>query len=156
MLHLCLVGNALLAIGGTPKLYDRKVITKYPAPMLGRKPELILHLREMTKANLQTYIDVCTCRVILAVGADNMRLSSNCLRPPTPHRSRVNMTRSGNFIKQLNKVSWQYSRFSLLAHPIGQVLRSCLAIRICSTPLLFPPNLPPTLSIIHVSLMLVA
>jgi hypothetical protein len=57
------VGNAILAIGGTPKLYDRKVITAYPAPMLGRKPELILHLREMTKANLQTYIDVCLCRI---------------------------------------------------------------------------------------------
>ena len=59
MLHLCLVGNAILAVGGTPKLYDRKIITTYPAPMLGRKPKLILHLREMTKENLQTYIDVC-------------------------------------------------------------------------------------------------
>ncbi|KIM87529.1 hypothetical protein PILCRDRAFT_85939 [Piloderma croceum F 1598] len=57
MLHLCLAGNALLAVGGTPKLYDPEIIPKYPAPMPGRKPDLILQLREMTKENLQTYID---------------------------------------------------------------------------------------------------
>lgn len=58
MLHLCLAGNALLAVGGTPKLYHSAIIPAYPTPMLGRTPELILHLRKMTKENLQTYIDV--------------------------------------------------------------------------------------------------
>jgi len=58
MLHLSLAGNTLLAVGGTPKLYDPKIITAYPGPMLGRTPELILRLRKMTKDNLQTYIDL--------------------------------------------------------------------------------------------------
>jgi hypothetical protein len=58
MLHLSLAGNTLLAVGGTPKLYDPEIISAYPTPMLGRTPELILSLRKMTKENLQTYIDL--------------------------------------------------------------------------------------------------
>jgi hypothetical protein len=58
MLHLSLAGNTLLAVGGTPKLYDPKIISAYPTPMPGRTPELILHLRKMTNENLQTYIDL--------------------------------------------------------------------------------------------------
>ncbi|TDL17872.1 hypothetical protein BD410DRAFT_535231 [Rickenella mellea] len=60
MLHLSLAGNTLLAVGGTPKLYDSSIIPKYPAPMLGRVPELILELRGLTKENLQLFIDVET------------------------------------------------------------------------------------------------
>lgn len=60
MLHLALAGNTLLAVGGTPKLYDPKIIPAYPTPMLGRVPELILHLRQMTKENLNTFIQVCS------------------------------------------------------------------------------------------------
>lgn len=55
MLHLALAGNTLLAVGGTPKLYDPKVIPAYPTSMLGRVPELPLHLRQMTKENLTTF-----------------------------------------------------------------------------------------------------
>lgn len=59
MLHLALAGNTLLAVGGTPILYDPKIIPAYPTPMLGRVPELTLHLRQMTKENLNTFIQVC-------------------------------------------------------------------------------------------------
>lgn len=58
MLHLSLAGNTLLAVGGKPKLYDSAVIPVYPGPMLGRVPQLIFHLRPMTKDNIQTFIDV--------------------------------------------------------------------------------------------------
>lgn len=59
MLHLILAGNTLLAIGGAPKLYDYDVIPLYPSFMLFRTPNLLLSLRELTKDNLQTFIDVC-------------------------------------------------------------------------------------------------
>jgi len=58
MLHLALAGNTLTAVGGTPKLYDPKIIPAYPTPMLGRVPELTLHLRQMTKENLGTFIQL--------------------------------------------------------------------------------------------------
>jgi len=58
MLHLSLAGNILRAVGGQPKLYKRKIVPSYPMDMLGRIPPLPLHLREMTKPNLQTFLDV--------------------------------------------------------------------------------------------------
>jgi len=58
MLHLSLAGNVLRAVGGTPKLYDPNIIPSYPMLMPGRIPDLELHLRKMTKNNLQTFIDV--------------------------------------------------------------------------------------------------
>lgn len=67
MLHLSLAGNTLLAVGGTPKLYDPKIISAYPTPMPGRTPELILHLRKMTNENLQTYIDVRIYHTIIII-----------------------------------------------------------------------------------------
>lgn len=59
MLHLSLAGNILLAVGGTPKLYQTSTFPVYPMPMPGRIPELILHLRNMTKANMETFVQVC-------------------------------------------------------------------------------------------------
>jgi hypothetical protein len=80
MLHLCLAGNALLAVGGTPKLYDPDIIPKYPGPMRGRKPELTLQLREMTKENLQTFIDVRLYYINTAVGPDNIITAARIAR----------------------------------------------------------------------------
>jgi hypothetical protein len=59
MLHLSLAGNILLAVGGTPKLYDVKYMPSYPMLMPGRVPKLWLQLRKANKANLQTFLDVC-------------------------------------------------------------------------------------------------
>jgi hypothetical protein len=64
MLHLSLAGNVLRAVGGTPKLYDPNIIPSYPMLMPGRIPDLELHLRKMTKDNLQTFIDVCSCTAV--------------------------------------------------------------------------------------------
>jgi len=58
MLHLSLAGNILLAVGGTPKLYDVDYIPSYPMLMPGRVPKLWLQLRKANKANLQTFLDV--------------------------------------------------------------------------------------------------
>jgi hypothetical protein len=105
MLHLCLAGNALLAVGGTPKLYDPNIIPKYPAPMLGRKPELILQLREMTKENLQTYIDVRLYYIwVLAVGADNIITSARIARGSrTPHTEPDEYNTLGQFYKAIEQ-----------------------------------------------------
>jgi len=59
MLHLSLAGNILRAVGGKPTLYDLNYIPSYPMLMPGRVPKLWLQLRRATKANIQTYIDVC-------------------------------------------------------------------------------------------------
>jgi len=58
MLHLTLAGNVLKATGGTPKLYSEDVFPKYPLKMPGRKPSLIFHLREATKENMITFLEV--------------------------------------------------------------------------------------------------
>jgi hypothetical protein len=60
MLHLSLAGNVLRAVGGMPKLYDPNIVPQYPLQMPGRIPPLELNLREMSKANLQTFVDVCS------------------------------------------------------------------------------------------------
>lgn len=52
MLHLILAGNTLVAVGGTPKLYDFNVIPLYPIFLLFRIPNLLLSVRELTKDNL--------------------------------------------------------------------------------------------------------
>jgi hypothetical protein len=67
MLHLSLAGNILLAVGGTPKLYDPHIIPRYPMLMPGRVPDLVLNLRKLTKENLQTFIDVSILLLILFV-----------------------------------------------------------------------------------------
>lgn len=50
MLHLTLVRNMLISIGGGNQLrfYDEKFIPKYPSLMLHRTPDLMLHLSECT------------------------------------------------------------------------------------------------------------
>lgn len=63
MLHLALVGNVLRAVGGTPKLYDPKVVPTFPSTMPGRTPDLPLNLRVMTPENVQTFIDVGQFRI---------------------------------------------------------------------------------------------
>ena len=60
MLHLSLAGNILRAVGGTPKLYNLDIVPHYPMMMPGRDPPLEMNLREMTKENLSTFIDVCS------------------------------------------------------------------------------------------------
>lgn len=51
MLHLSLVRNLLIAIGGGDELtfYDRKFVPTYPSPMLHRTPELMLTLEPCTQ-----------------------------------------------------------------------------------------------------------
>ncbi|KAH9955556.1 ferritin-like-domain-containing protein [Russula dissimulans] len=58
MLHLSLAGNILRAVGGHPELYHSDMIPSYPMYMPGRIPPLRLRLRELTKPNLQTFLDV--------------------------------------------------------------------------------------------------
>ena len=62
MLHLTQAGNVLLAIGGRPTLYDPKWVPDYPMQMPGRVPKLMMYLREATKTNLETFIQVCSSR----------------------------------------------------------------------------------------------
>ena len=57
MLHLSLAGNVLRAIGGRPKLYDVNFIPHYPTPM-PYHCSLTLCLREGTKKNLETFVQV--------------------------------------------------------------------------------------------------
>src|SRR4051794_20041518 len=53
MLHLCLVRNLLVAIGGAIRFYDRDFVPIYPSPMLHRVPELMLQLEPCTPALMQ-------------------------------------------------------------------------------------------------------
>jgi hypothetical protein len=50
MLHLCLVRNLMVAIGGGDQLafYDDNFVPKYPSPMLHRVPELTLELSPLS------------------------------------------------------------------------------------------------------------
>jgi Ferritin-like len=50
MLHLCLVRNLWVAIGGGDQLrfYDADFVTKYPSPMLHRTPTLMLELAPLS------------------------------------------------------------------------------------------------------------
>jgi hypothetical protein len=50
MLHLCLVRNLILAIGGAEEIrfYDRAIVPTYPSPMLHRVPTLMLELEPCT------------------------------------------------------------------------------------------------------------
>lgn len=58
MLHLCLAGNILLAVGGHPKLYDKAVIPRYPQKLQHRKVDLGLDLAPATIENIDTFIEV--------------------------------------------------------------------------------------------------
>jgi hypothetical protein len=55
MLHLCLVRNLLVAIGGGDQIafYDKDFIPTYPSPMLHRVPPLMLQLEPCTPALMQ-------------------------------------------------------------------------------------------------------
>ncbi|MEV4926160.1 ferritin-like domain-containing protein [Streptomyces roseoverticillatus] len=57
MLHLTNVRNLLVAIGkgGEFRCYDEKFIPKYPEPMAGRTPELMLHLRRLSTTQIDTF-----------------------------------------------------------------------------------------------------
>lgn len=48
MLHLSLVSNTLVAVGGTPRFYDGRVLPSYPRPLPHRDPELLLTLEQCT------------------------------------------------------------------------------------------------------------
>jgi hypothetical protein len=61
MLHLSLAGNTLRTVGGTPKLYNPKIILLYLMLMPGQISNLELNLRKMIKENPQTFIDICLC-----------------------------------------------------------------------------------------------
>ncbi|MFD7595774.1 ferritin-like protein [Kitasatospora sp. NPDC059812] len=51
MLHLCLVRNLIIALGGADRIvfYDPDFITRYPSLMLHRTPPLTLHLEPCSK-----------------------------------------------------------------------------------------------------------
>ena len=55
MLHLCLVRNVLVALGRGDGItfYDPEFVPKYPAPMLHRYPELLLHLGPCSRELVQ-------------------------------------------------------------------------------------------------------
>ena len=44
MLHMTLVGNTLISVGGTPKLYHSEYFPVYKMQMVNRKPDLEFHL----------------------------------------------------------------------------------------------------------------
>lgn len=48
MLHLSLVANTLVAVGGTPRFYDERVVPSYPVALPHREPELLLTLERCT------------------------------------------------------------------------------------------------------------
>ncbi|KAF9002772.1 ferritin-like-domain-containing protein [Cyathus striatus] len=58
MLHLSLAGNVLLAVGGTPKLYDPDYVPSYKMLMPKRVPELWLELKALTKEHLESFVNV--------------------------------------------------------------------------------------------------
>lgn len=92
MLHLSLAGNTLRAVGGTPKLYDPNIIPSYPMLMPGRIPDLVLHLRKMTKENLQTFIDVCSYTAkdfSLCANVANHRWRRLWRREPNQNRTNI-------------------------------------------------------------------
>lgn len=60
MLHLALVRNLMIGIGWGDQIrfYDPKFMPKYPSNMLNRKEPLCLQLRRLSKAHVQTFIDL--------------------------------------------------------------------------------------------------
>lgn len=87
MLHISLAGNVLKAIGGTPKLYERSLIPAFPVKMPARYPPLTLHLREMTRDNLQTFLDVRD-RSLLKHSHTDFRADRATWRASTPSENR--------------------------------------------------------------------
>lgn len=59
MLHFALVGNLLVAIGGTPLLADETVVPKYPGPLTGGvRPGLIVGLRKLTRQQAGVFMEI--------------------------------------------------------------------------------------------------
>jgi hypothetical protein len=116
MLHLSLAGNILLAVGGKPKLYDPKIIPSYPMLMEGRVPPLTLHLRKMTKANLETFIQACLdtpASWIRLLIYTIYRLRNQNRQTLSPRQTTT--TRLDNSMMQLNKVIHYVNEVSLRA-----------------------------------------
>lgn len=60
MLHLCLARNLMVAIGRGHdiRFYDKNFIPTYPHNMLNRSPALPLHLKKLSTAHVQTFVDL--------------------------------------------------------------------------------------------------
>lgn len=59
MLHMSLACNMLASIGGTPRIFDSKVVPRYPSPMPGGvKPLLTVSLQGLSKQALGVFMKI--------------------------------------------------------------------------------------------------
>ncbi|MEV5377435.1 ferritin-like protein [Streptomyces nondiastaticus] len=116
MLHLTNVRNLLVAIGkgGEFRCYDEQFIPKYPEPMAGRVPELMLHLRRLSTDQIDTFRGI---------------EEPEGIRPPMPEAVRPYLS-LGEFYRRIEKgirflssdaakderINWDQARETLWRH----------------------------------------